>query len=156
MTAQQIRSPEPLHLIREPSLRRLLGAAIVGGIGASLFSVAVAGAFVGSKAELAGASAADAGPIVAAVPWIVLAGVVHVLLAAALAAGREVVRTVAAVVTGLTAVAAATAAAMTAAGVDPFGLSGSGHPSSSGVGILAVAAVLYGATTLLAGGSAEA
>ena len=62
----------------------------------------------------------------------------------------------AAILTGLVAVAAAGAAAMTAAGVDPFGLSGAGHPSSSGAGILALAAILYGAAALLAGGTSEA
>ncbi len=148
MTALPIRAPEPVDLIHEPSLRRLLGAAIVGGIGAIAFSIAIANSFVGTLHHLPAASAA--------VPWFVGIGALNVVVAAALAARRDVVRTIAAVITGLTALAAATAAAMTAAGVDPFGLSGSGQPAPSGVGILAVSAVLYGAATLLAGGSSEA
>jgi hypothetical protein len=156
MTALPIRAPEPTDLIREPSLRRLLGAAIVAGIGAIVLSVAVAGQFVGSMSNLPGAAAADARSLHAAVPWIVALGIVHLVVATGLAAGRELVRMVAAVLTGLVALAAAGAAAMTAAGIDPLGTSATGHPSASGVGILAIAALLYGAASLLAGGSSEA
>jgi hypothetical protein len=155
MTALPIRAPEPTDLLREPSLRRLLGAAIVAAIGAIVLSVAVAGNFVGGMPNLPGAAADDARSLGATVPWIVALGLVHLIVAAALAAGRELVRMVAAVLTGLTALAAAGAAAMTAAGVDPLG-SSAGHPSAAGVGILAIAALLYGAASLLAGGSSEA
>jgi hypothetical protein len=156
MTALPIRAPEPTDLLREPSLRRLLGAAIVAGIGAVVLSVAVAGNFVGGMSNLPGAAADDARSLGAAVPWIVALGLVHLIVAAALAAGRELVRMIAAVLTGLAALAAAGAAAMTAAGIDPIGSSATGHASAAGVGILAVAALLYGAASLLAGGTSEA
>jgi hypothetical protein len=155
MTALPIRAPQPTDLIREPSLRRLLGAAIVGGLGAIVLSVAVAGNVVGSRAGLPAAQAADAHALTAAVPWIVLAGLIHVVVAAALAAGRDAIRIAAAITTGLAAIAAAAAAVMTAAGIDPFGWSGAGHPAATGAGILAVVAVLYGAAALLAGSVSE-
>ena len=155
MTALPIRAPEPADLIRQPSLRRLLGAAIVGAIGVILFSVAFAGHVVRSMSSLPASSAADAQALSAVIPWLVLAGVVHFVVAAALAGARDSVRIAAAAITGITAVAAAAAAAMTAAGIDPFAWSAAGHPAASGVGILGLTAVLYGAAALLAGSVAE-
>ena len=155
MTALPIRSSEPADLIREPSLRRLLGAAIVGAIGVILFSVAFAGHVVRSMSSLPASSAGDAQTLSAAMPWLVLAGIVHLIVAAALAGGRDSIRIAAAAITGITAVAAAAAAAMTAAGIDPFAWSAAGHPAASGVGILGVTAVLYGAAALLAGSVSE-
>lgn len=155
MTALPIRGPEPTHLLSEPSFRRLLGAAIVGAIGVIFFSVAFAGHVVGSMTTLPATSAAEAQTLSAAIPWLVLAGLVHFLVAAALAGGRDSVRIAAAAITGITAVAAAAAAAMTAAGIDPFAWSAAGHPAASGVGILGLTAVLYGAAALLAGSVSE-
>ncbi len=155
MTALPVRAPEPTDLIRAPSLRRLLGAAIVGSIGVILFSVAFAGHVVRSMNSLPATSGADAQTLSAAMPWLVLAGVVHLIVAAALAGGRDSIRIVAAAITGITAVAAAAAAAMTAAGIDPFAWSAAGHPAASGVGILGVTAALYGAASLLAGSVSE-
>src|SRR6187455_3001358 len=91
MTALPIRAPEPTDLIREPSYRRLLGAAIVGSLGAIAFSVAVAGNVVGSMPGLPASTADDARALSATVPWVVLVGVVHLVVAAALASGRDVV-----------------------------------------------------------------
>lgn len=156
MTALPIRAPEPADLIHEPSLRRLLGAAIVGALGAIVLSIAFAHNVVGSMSNLPGSVAADARSLTANVPWIAAIGLAHLVVAVALAAGREVVRMAAAILTGLVAVAAAGAAALTAAGIDPFGRSGAGHASATGVGILALAAILYGAAALLAGGRSEA
>ena len=51
MTALPIRAHERADLIREPSLRRLLGAAIVGGLGAIVLSVAFASNVVGSMSN---------------------------------------------------------------------------------------------------------
>jgi hypothetical protein len=155
MTALPIRAPEPTDIIREPSLRRLLGAAIVAGLGVIAFSVAFGSYVVGNMHTLPASSAADAQALRGAIPAIVALGAAHLLLAAAMAGRREVVRIVGASISGLVAIAAAVAAAMTAAGVDPFGWSGSSHPSSAGVGILALVAVLYGAASLLAGSAAE-
>ncbi len=155
MTALPIRAPEPTDLIREPSLRRLLGAAIVGGLGVVAFSVAFGGYVVAHMHTLPSSAATDARALLGAVPAIVAVGVAHLVLAAAMAGRSDAVRTVGAAISGLIAIAAAAAAAMTAAGVDPFGWSGAGHPASAGVGILAVAAVLYGGAALLAGGATE-
>jgi hypothetical protein len=134
------RSPS---LIDWRPLRRLVGASIVGGIGMIAFSVAVGSHVAGSTRSLPAATAADAHALLGAVPWIAAIGVVHVAVAIALARGGDVVRLVAVAITGLTAVIVATAAGLTAAGVDPFGWTATGHPAASGVGILAIAAALY-------------
>ncbi|HEY7130633.1 MAG TPA: hypothetical protein VH440_00185 [Candidatus Limnocylindrales bacterium] len=155
MTALPIRAPEPADIIREPSLRRLLGAAIVGGLGVIAFSVAFGSYVAANMHTLPSSAAADARALLGSVPAIVALGVAHLILAAALAGRRESVRIVGAAISGLIAIAAAAAAAMTAVGVDPFAWSGSGHPSSAGVGILAITAILYGAAALLAGGATD-
>ena len=144
-------------LIDWRSLRRLVGASIVGGIGILAFSVAVGNQVVGSLRTLPAATAADAHALLGAVPWIAAIGVVHLVVAVALARGGVVVRLVAVAITGLTAVVAGTAAALTAAGVDPFGWTATGHPAASGIGILAIAAALYATAAAAVGiGSAEA
>jgi hypothetical protein len=137
-------------------LRRLIGASIVGGIGMIAFSVAVGNQVIGSMRTLPAATAGDAHALLGAVPWIAAIGVAHVAVAIALARGGDAVRLVAVAITGLTAVVAATAAALTAAGVDPFGWTATGHPAASGIGILAIAAALYATAAAAVGiGSAE-
>ena len=144
-------------LIDWPSLRRLVGASIVGALGIIAFSVAVGNQVVGSMRTLPAATAAEAHALLGAVPWIAAIGVVHVAVAIALARGGDVVRLVAVAITGLTAVVAGTAAGLTAAGVDPFGWTATGHPAASGIGILAIAAALYATAGAAVGiGSAEA
>jgi hypothetical protein len=151
----------PIHstpsLIDWSSLRRLVGASIVGGLGIVAFSVAIGNQVVGSMRTLPAATAVDAHALLGTVPWIAGIGVVHVAVAIALARGGDLVRLVAVAITGLTAVVAGTAAALTAAGVDPFGWTATGHPAASGVAILAVASALYtGAAAAVGIGSAEA
>jgi hypothetical protein len=134
----------------QPSARRLLGAAIVAALGVVAFSVAVGGFVAATRFALPTHAAADARALLAGVPAIVAVGLVHLLVAGAMLSGRELVRLLAVAATGLTAIAAAAASAMVAAGVDPLGGSAAGHPSA-GVGILAVGAVLYGVAAVAAG-----
>jgi hypothetical protein len=140
---------------REPSGRRLLGAAIVGALGAIAFSVADGAWVAATRTTLPPEAAADARVLAGWVPAIVAVGLAHLVVAAAMLRGRHVVRIAAAVVTGLVALAAIGATAMTVAGVDPFGWSRAGHPSSTAIGILAITAVLYGLAAVAAGSSAD-
>ncbi|HEV7810379.1 MAG TPA: hypothetical protein VGO64_07255, partial [Candidatus Limnocylindrales bacterium] len=93
----------------QPPLRRLLGAAIVGGLGAIAFSIAIGGSVAVAKSGLGAGSRLAPGAVSGEVPWLVLIGFVHVAAAAALVRGRDVLRVAAVVVTGLTAIAAAAA-----------------------------------------------
>jgi len=140
----------------QPSGRRLIAASIVASLGAIALSVAFAGFVAASRLGLPAQAASDAQALAGWVPAIVALGFVHLFVAAAMLSGRDLVRLVAVAVTGLVAIAAATASAMVASGVDPFGGAAAGHSSAAGVGILALAAVLYGAAALAAGtGPAE-
>jgi hypothetical protein len=146
-------SPTDVRSVRrgQPSARRLLGGAIVGALGAIVLSVA-SGAYVATtRTTLPAAAADDARALAGWIPAIVAVGFVHFLVAAAMVRGRDLVRVAAAALIGLVAIAAATAASMIVAGVDPFGWSAVDHPSGSGVGILAVTAALYGVAALAAG-----
>jgi hypothetical protein len=133
----------------QPSPRRLAAGAIVAGIGFVVLSVAFAGHVVSAMA-LPASQAADARTLAAVSPVIAVAGIVHLLVAAALAAGRDLFRIVAATATGIVAIAAGASAAMIAAGVGPFGGAGAHRVSASGVGIMAVAAALYGVAAIMA------
>jgi len=133
-----------------PIGRRLIGGAIVAGIGAVILSVAVGGQVVGTMRDLPAATAADAATLRAAVPWVVVLGLVHVVVGAALATGRDLFRVIAAAITGLAAITLGAAAAMVAAGIDPIGRDAP-SVAPAGVAILAVTAALYGAAAALAG-----
>ena len=138
------------------ALRRLFGAALVAAMGAIAFSIAVGGSVVGSMDGLPPAAAADASALTGSVPGFIAVGMLHLVVAVALAHGGAVIRLAAVALTGLTAVVAATAAVMTAAGIDPFAGAGSGHPAQNGVAILVIAAAIYGAAASAVGiGSAE-
>jgi hypothetical protein len=138
-----------------PSARRLVGAAIVASVGVIALSVAVGGSVAASRFALPAETAADAHALVGRVPAIVAIGLVHLLVAAAMLSRRELVRLIAVAATGLVAIAVAAASAMTAAGVDPFGGAAGAHASGTGVGMLALAAVLYGAAALFVGTAPE-
>jgi hypothetical protein len=156
MTALSIQAQAAPVQLPQPSLRRLLGAAIVAGIGAIVFSVAFAAFVAVNRSDLPASAAADAQALAGWIPAILAIGSLHLVVAVALVRGRDLVRMIAAAVTGLVALAAATAAVMVAASVDPFGWSAVDHPTGSGVGILALTAALYGVAALAAGsGPAE-
>jgi hypothetical protein len=139
-----------------PSARRLIGAAIVASLGAIMLSVAFGGFVAASRFALPAQTAADAHTLVGRVPAIAAIGVLHLLVATAMLSRRELVRLIGVAMTGLVAVAAATASAMVAAGVDPFGGSAAAHATATGAGILGLGALLYGAAAVAAGsGSAE-
>jgi hypothetical protein len=155
MTALPTASSQP-SVRRQPSTRRLVAAAIVGSLGVIVLSIAVGANVASTRMTLAASAAADARALGGWVPAIGAIGLAHFLVAAALIRGRDVLRLAAAALTGIVALAAGTAAAMLVAGVDPLGSSAIGHPSRAGIGILAVAAALYGVAALVAGsGPAE-
>lgn len=136
----------------QPPLRRLLGAAIVGGLGVIAFSIAIGGSVAVAKSGLGGGSRVVAGGVAGDVPWLVLIGFLHVAVAIALVRTRDAVRVAAVVVTGLTAIAAAAAAVMTAAGIDPFATGSTvSHAAPGTVGLLVVAAGLYAGAAALVG-----
>jgi len=121
-------------------------------MGVVILSIAVGNYVVGSSQAVSSSQAAVAHRLVAATPVLVAIGLLHLVAAVALARGRDVLRMAAVLASGLTALAAATSAAMFAAGVDPFSASGSGRAPASGIAILAIAAVLH-ATAAVAAGS---
>jgi hypothetical protein len=135
----------------QPPLRRLLGAAIVGGLGAIAFSVAVGGSVAAAKTGVAAGSRLVPGGVAAQIPWLVLVGFVHVAVATAVVRGRDVVRVAAVIVISITAIAAAAAAAMTAVGIDPFGSAAATSHAPVGIGLLVIAAGLYAAAAALVG-----
>jgi hypothetical protein len=151
MTALASPATRPFtHSPSSPSLPRLVGGALVATIGIVILSIAVGGYVVGSNAMHA-AQADEARNLVGATPILVAIGLVHLLAAVALIRGRDVFRLAAVLASGLAAVAAASSAAMFAAGVDPISWSGGGHASASGLGILAILALLYGTAAVAAG-----
>ena len=135
-----------------PSLPRLIAGGIVATLGILVFSIAVGNFVVGSSHAVVPAQGDVALRFVSATPVLVVIGLLHLATAIALVRGRDGLRIVAVLATGLTSLAAAASAAMIAAGVDPFSWSGTQPPSSGGIGLLIVAALLYGAAAV-AGGS---
>jgi hypothetical protein len=123
---------------------------LVGGIGVVVISFAIGGHVVGSSHALVAAQAEEARRLVAATPLLVVLGLAHFLAALALLRGRDLSRIAAVLVTGLAALAAAVSAAMFSAGVDPFG-PGRAHASTSSIGLLMLAAFLYGIAAVAAG-----
>ncbi|HZC33546.1 MAG TPA: hypothetical protein VE640_09705 [Candidatus Bathyarchaeia archaeon] len=121
-------------------------------MGVVILSIAVGNSGVDSSQAVASSRAAMAHRLVAATPVLVGIGVVHLVVAVALARGRNVLGIAAVLVSGLAALAAAASAAMFAAGVDPFSASGSGRAPTSGIAILVIVALLH-ATAAVAAGS---
>jgi hypothetical protein len=137
-----------------PSLPRLVAGALLATIAIVIFSIAVGGFVVGSHA--AARQADEARNLVGATPILVAIGLLHLLAAVALVRGGDVVRRAAVLASGLATLAAASSAAMFAAGVDPISWSDGPHASASGLAILAVLALLYGTAAVAAGsGPAE-
>ncbi len=129
----------------------LAAAALAGAMGVIVLSIAFSGYVVGSMHWLPAEVAGEARALVATAPSIAAVGLLHLVVALAFARGREVVRLAAAAVTGLVALAAGTSAAMLAAGIDPFFPTSTGHPIGAGVGMMAIAATVYGLAAILGG-----
>ena len=151
MTALAAPVLTPAPTIDWPALRRLTGAAVVGGLGVVLFSLAIGARVVGSHEHVQQVASGAADGLLGAIPALVAIGVLHLAVAVGLARGGIVVRLAAVAMTGLAAIVAITAAVMTISGIDPFGWDAGGHPTASGAGLLAIAAVLYGAAAALVG-----
>ena len=136
-------STAPLH-------RHLVAGGLIGAVAAVSFSVAVGSFVVGSTHRLQPATAAEASSLVASVPVFVIAGLVHLALAAGLLLGGRRVRTAAAALAAVAAIVAIGSAAMLLTGFDPFGGTRAGHPTTQGVAVLLLAAAAYGTAALLA------
>jgi hypothetical protein len=134
-----------------PSLPRLVGGGLVAMMGVVILSIAVGNYVVGSSQAIGSSQAAMAHRLVAATPVLVAIGLLHLVVAVALARGRDLPRIAAVLASGLAALAAAASAAMFAAGVDPFNASGSGAAPTSGIAILVIAALLHGTAAVAAG-----
>ena len=135
-----------------PSLARLVAAGLVATMAVIVFSIAIGNQVVGSSNTIVPAQGDVAVRLVASTPILVVIGLLHVAVAFALAHGRDGLRIVAVLASGLTSLAAASSAAMLDAGVDPFALAGGRQISTGAIGLLVVAAVVYG-TAAVAGGS---
>ena len=135
-----------------PSLARLVAAGLVATMAVIVFSIAIGNQVVGSSRMIVPAQGDVALQLVASTPLLVFIGLLHVAVAFALAHGRDGLRIVAVLASGLTSLAAASSAAMLAAGVDHFALSGGGQISTGSIGLLVLAAVVYG-TAAVVGGS---
>jgi hypothetical protein len=139
-----------------PSLPRLVAGGLVAIIGVVVFSIAIGNFVVGSSHTVVPAQGDVALRYVAATPLLVVIGLLHLVVALALVRGRDALRIVAVLATGTASLVAASSAAMFAAGIDPFSWSGGGQPTTGGIGLLVLAAVLYGTAAVVAGpGSAD-
>jgi hypothetical protein len=150
-------SPVQRPLVADPSLpslpplQRLLAGGLVATVGIAIFSIAIGNFVVGSSHAVVPAQGDVALRFVAATPLLVGIGLLHLLAAIAFVRGHDVVRIVAVTASGLMSLATAASAAMIAAGVDPFSWSGAERPSTGGIGLLVVAAIIYGAAAIAAG-----
>jgi hypothetical protein len=136
-------SSAPLH-------RQLAAGGLIGAVAAASFSLAVGSFVVGSTHRLQPATAAEASSLVAAVPVYIIAGLIHLALAAALLLGGRRIRMAAVALTAVAAIVAIGSAAMLLGGLDPFGGPRAGHPTTQGVPVLLLAAAAYGIAALLA------
>jgi len=107
-----------------PALPRVLAGGIVATIGIMVFSIAIGNFVVGSSHAVVPAQGDVALRFVAATPILVAIGLLHMVVALALVRGRDGLRLVAVLVSGLTSLAAAASAAMIAAGRRPVQLVG--------------------------------
>jgi hypothetical protein len=154
MTAQL-----PLRSMAAPATplpRHLVAGGLIGAVGIVAFRVAIGSYVVGSTHRLQPATAAEASALVAGVPSFVIGGFVHLALTAALVLGGRRVRTAAVALAALAAIAAVAWAVMLLTGLDPFGGTRAGHPTTHGVAVPLFAAAAYGIAALLAAPSSPA
>ena len=117
-----------------------------------VLSIAIGNYVVGSSHAVVPAQGEIALRFVAATPVLVAIGLLHMLTALALVRGRDGLRLLAGPRDGPDLPCRRVDAAMIAAGVDPFSWSGTSHPSAAGIGLLVIAAVLYGTAAVAAAG----
>lgn len=134
-----------------PAPRILVGRALIGALGAMSFSLAIGSFVVGSTHRLQPSSAAEAAALVGATPIFVVAGLVHLALAAALVAGGRRLRSIAVGAAAIAAIVAIGAAMMRLTGIDPTGGEWVGQPTTDGVAALLLAAGMYAGAALSAG-----
>jgi len=139
----------PTNAASQPDPRRLVAGALVGAAGMVAFSIAFGSWVVGSS-HLRSATAAEASALLAGTPVLVVAGLVHLLVAAGLVAGRDAIRMVAVGVTTIAEIIAMGRAAILLTGLDPSGGPNAGHPTTQGVALLLIAAAAYGIAALAA------
>jgi hypothetical protein len=147
MIALPLRRPTPAA----PTPRRLVAGAVIASGGAIAFSVAV-GTFVVGSSHRSAATAVAAAELIAATPSFIALGLAHLVVAAVLVAGTGRLRNVAITLTGVATIATLCAAATRLAGVDSFGGTQAGHPTTQGVGILLLASAAYAVATVAAAG----
>ncbi|HET9615369.1 MAG TPA: hypothetical protein VFP22_11200 [Candidatus Limnocylindrales bacterium] len=134
----------------QPDPRRLLAAAIVGGVGVIALSTGVGRFVVASRSNLPSSLAGDAHGLVAAVPWLVLIALGHLAVAWGVASHRRTARTAGTLVTGALSVIAVATAVLALAGIDPLGWVRDAPRPPVALAELAVLAALYGTATALA------
>ena len=134
-----------------PAPRILVGGALIGALGAMSFSLAIGSFVVGSTHRLQPSSAVEAAALVGATPTFVVAGLVHLAIAAALVAGGRRLRTAAVTAAAVAAVVAIGAAISILVGFDPTGGARAGHPRTDGVAVLLLAAGMYAGAAFIAG-----
>jgi hypothetical protein len=133
-------APSPTTTATGPDPRRLVPAAIVASIGAVVLSIAFSRFVVGSRPDFPAAVASDARSLVGAVPWLALIGILHLLVAGAIASGSRRIRTAALRTVAIGAVAAAVLGIVALAGAAPGPVSFAG---------LAAIATLYGVAAIV-------
>ena len=147
MIALPLRRPTPA-----PSTPgRLVAGAIVASAGVVAFSVAVGSFVVGSGHRPDAATAVDAAALVAAVPSLVLVGLLHLFVATVLVIGTGAVRNLATAVIGLAAIVALGRAAVLLIGVDLTDGLRIRPSTTDGVAVLAIAAAAYGTAAIVSG-----
>jgi hypothetical protein len=134
-----------------PAPRILIGGALIGALGAMSFSLAIGSFVVGSTHRLQPSSAVEAATLVGATPTFVVAGLLHLAIAAALVAGGRRLRAAAVAAAAIAAIVAIGAAVMLLIGFDPTGGARAGHPTTDGVAVLLIAAAMYAGAALIAG-----
>ena len=130
--------------------RQLVAAAIVGAIGAIVFSIAFGQFVIGSRHDLPAAVAADARSLTGGAPAVALVAIVHFAVAWALASGRRIVVPAARLAAATAAVAAGSLAVAAATGL----LVPTVAPEAKQIVALGVLAVAYAAAAFLAGDDA--
>jgi hypothetical protein len=128
---------------------RVIAGAIVASAGVIAFSVAVGSFVVGSSHRLSPSTASQALALLADTPLFVGAGLIHLVVALALVAGRGVVQLGARVVTTAAALVAFGEAALIVLGPGPVGPQ-VGQPATPGLATLLIAGAAYAVAALAA------
>jgi hypothetical protein len=136
-------APAHLPASTQPDPHRLVAGVVVGAVGAIVFSIAIGSLVAGSRHGLPITTEAQAHALIAGAPFLALLGFAHLAVAAALALGRGLIRTLALVTTIGALIVALARFAMLLTGFDPTSGPDAGHPTTQGVPVLVMAAVAY-------------